>query len=72
MREIQKRLQKLKAAIRPEDNSFTFMELCRSMWQLDKKRFLKMANNEYPMLMLAVAQFEADDLEARRIRRRSR
>jgi hypothetical protein len=71
MRQIQKRLQKLKEAIRPDDNSFTFMELCRSMWQKDKKRFQKMATNEFPMLRLAVAQFEAEDLEAQRIRHRS-
>jgi hypothetical protein len=72
MRQIQKRLQKLTEAIRPDDDSFTFMELYRSMWDSDKKSFLKLANNEFPMLSLAVAQFEADDLEAERTRDRSR
>jgi hypothetical protein len=72
MRQIEKRLQKLKEAIRPNDNSFTFEELCRSIWREDKKRYLEMANNEYPLLMGGIVQFEAEDQEAARTRDRSR
>jgi hypothetical protein len=72
MRQIQKRLQKLKEAIRPDDNSFTFMELYRWLWVQDKRHFQEMADGEFPMLRLAIAQFEADELEAERTRDRNR
>jgi hypothetical protein len=72
MRQIEKRLQKLKEAIRPDDNMFTFVELCRSMWQQDKKRYLEMANGKYHILRRGIAQFELEDLEAQRARDRSR
>ena len=46
------------------------MELCRSMWDIDKKRFRKRwRTTRYPMLQFAVAQFEADDLEAKQFAR---
>ena len=70
MRQIQKRLQKLKEAIRPDDNMFTFVELCRSMWRQDKKRYLKMANSEFPLLRGGIVQFELEDLEAEKARAR--
>jgi hypothetical protein len=60
MRQIQKRLQKLKESIRPNDNSFTFEELCRSMWQLDKKGYLKLANGEYPEISLGITPIRAN------------
>ena len=65
LRQIEKRLQKLKEAIRPDDNSFTLMELCRSMWQQDKDSFREMVNSKYPEFRIAIGYLEAEDrLEA--------
>ena len=69
---IQKRLQKLKKAIRPDDNSFTFIELCRSVWQQDKDRFREMANSNCPEYRIAIGFLEAEDREAERAQKRSR
>jgi hypothetical protein len=78
MRQIHKRLQKLKEAIRPDYNSFTLMELCRSMWQQDKDSFREMVNTKYPGLRIAIGYLEAEDRleaadrEAERTQERSR
>ena len=71
MRHIQKRLQKLREAIRPDDNTFTFMELCRSMWQQDKDGFRKEAKR-CPDYRIAMGFLEAEDQEAERAKKRSR
>ena len=78
MRQIQKRLQKLKEAIRPDDNSFTLMELCRSMWQQNKDSFREMVNTKCPEFRIAIGYLEAEDRleaadrEAERAQERSR
>ena len=72
MRHIQKRLQKLKEAIRPDDNSFTFMELCRSMWQKDKDRFREFVISECPGYRIAIGFLEAEDRFAGRAQKRRR
>jgi len=73
MRQIQKRLQKLKEAIRPDDNMFTFEELCRSMWRQNKKGYLELANSPRNLHLRArIPEFEREDLEAQRARDRSR
>jgi hypothetical protein len=73
MRQIEKRLQKLKEAIRPDDNMFTFEELYRSMWLTNKKDYLKLASRpEYLYLKARIPEFEWEDEKARKARRSGR
>ena len=65
MRHIQTRLRKLNEAIRPDDDMFTFEELCRSYWQGDRKAFKKLVNQQ-PLLSIFVAQFELEEADALR------
>ena len=64
MRQIEKRLEKLKESIRPGDNSVTLEELCRSMWQMDKRRYLQDAKEQFIMSSF-IPQFEREDPRAR-------
>jgi hypothetical protein len=71
MRQIQKRLQKLGESIRPDDNSFTFEELCRSLWRKNKKAFKKLVDQDC-MFGIYVAQFELEDADALRAAKTAR
>jgi hypothetical protein len=63
MRQIEKRLQKLNESIRPDDNMFTFEELCRSIWRQNKKAFRKFVDQDC-RFGIYVAQFELEDADA--------
>ena len=65
MRQIQKRIQKLQAAIRPDDDTFTFEELCRSYWQGDRKAFQELVKQD-PLFGIYVTQFELEEADALR------
>jgi len=63
MRQIHKRLQKLRETVGPDDNLFTFEELCRSMWRKNKKEFKKLVHVD-PNFAIYVGQFELEDADA--------
>ena len=66
MRQIQRRLEALEEVIAPEDdNSFTFEELCRAIWQRDKRSFRRMVERDC-RFGIYVTQFELEDADALR------
>ena len=71
MRHIHNRLRKLKEAIRPDNDMFTFEELCRSLWQGDRKAFKNLVNQQ-PLLSIFVAQFELEEADALRAAKAAR
>jgi hypothetical protein len=45
----------------PQKGDFTLEELCRSMWQHDKKAYLEMANGDVSFMRHLIPQFERED-----------
>ena len=64
LEQLRKRLVKVGAQVDPKgDGSFTYEELCRSIWQHDRKAYRKLVEQDC-MLGLFVPQFEREDAEA--------
>ncbi len=62
MIKIKHRLKKLEQKLSPSnDGTFTLEELCRAMWQDDKRNFLEIAKNT--SFSLYARQFELDEVE---------
>jgi len=69
--QIQKRLQKLSAKIRPNGiREFTLEELCREYWRLNRRGFLALTNRDWKGLSGFVDIFQREDDE--RVLRASR
>jgi len=64
---VKQRLKKLEDRLHPpHDEMFTLEELCRSMWEKNRKHFLELA--EWSKLVLFAKQFELDEAERDRTR----
>ena len=62
MRQIEKRLRKLKKAIRPDDDIFTFEELCRSMWRTDKEAFRRPPSDKPGVFIIVSSPGKPDEI----------
>ena len=59
-----RRLERLTAKIRPDERRhFTFEELCREWWRLDKRAFLAFMKKDFTSLRVFADMFEREDAE---------
>jgi hypothetical protein len=71
VKHIRKRLQKLNERIRPDDDGFTFGELCRAIWRKDKKSFRRLVAQD-SRFAIYLAEFELEDANALRAAKAAR
>jgi hypothetical protein len=61
-RQTRKRIEDVERRVyREHDGTYTLTEVCRCLWQHDKKAYLEQAKREGGVLQFLVSRFERED-----------